>query len=242
MTKKKKKKKGKTASASRPDHGGAAADRTPTPRGGAGHPRRARVRRAHDHGDLAGLGGQPRAGLLLLRRQGGAAHGPDREAVLNPGSAWSKRYAPAAGRRTRGALSRLAAARFRRRPHQPHALRTAAARPSRAEVRARFAGEYRAYREVDGACLSGVRRSHGKGHRRDGRGQHRGRRGPRHPAGARPRGFDHERAWRMWRKVVGAYLRAARRRRPPAARRRRERACPPIHDSGRLAREMDSWA
>jgi len=82
----------------------------------------------------------------------------------------------------------------------PHALREP-------EVRARFADEYRTYREVDGACLSGAPRElteeeldalaavsiavvEGLGIQR----------------ALDPSGFDHERAWRMWRDVVGAYL------------------------------------
>ena len=82
----------------------------------------------------------------------------------------------------------------------PHALREP-------EVRARFADEYRTYREVDGVCLSGAPREltdeeldalaavsiavvEGLGIQR----------------ALDPAGFDHERAWRMWRDVVGAYL------------------------------------
>ena len=82
----------------------------------------------------------------------------------------------------------------------PHALREP-------EVRARFADEYRAYREVDGDCLSGAARElteeelvalaavsiavvEGLGIQR----------------ALDPEGFDHERAWRMWRDVIGAYL------------------------------------
>jgi AcrR family transcriptional regulator len=82
----------------------------------------------------------------------------------------------------------------------PHALREP-------EVRARFADEYRTYREVDGACLSGAPREltepeldalaavsiavvESLGNQR----------------ALDPAGFDHERAWRMWRDVVGAYL------------------------------------
>jgi AcrR family transcriptional regulator len=82
----------------------------------------------------------------------------------------------------------------------PHALREP-------EVRARFADEYRAYREVDGDCLSGAVRElteeelaalaavsiavvEGLGIQR----------------ALDPEGFDHARAWRMWRDVIGAYL------------------------------------
>ena len=82
----------------------------------------------------------------------------------------------------------------------PHALREP-------EVRARFAEEYRAYREVDADCLSGAPRElteeqlealaavsiamvEGLGIQR----------------ALDPDGFDHGRAWRMWRDVVGAYL------------------------------------
>ena len=82
----------------------------------------------------------------------------------------------------------------------PHALREP-------EVRARFAEEYRVYREVDGECLSGAARElteeelealaavsiavvEGLGIQR----------------ALDPDGFDHARAWRMWREVVGRYL------------------------------------
>lgn len=81
----------------------------------------------------------------------------------------------------------------------PHALLEPA-------VRGRFAEEYRAYREVDGDCLSGAPREltdeqlealaavsiavvEGLGIQR-----------------ALDPDFDHERAWRMWRDVIGAYL------------------------------------
>lgn len=82
----------------------------------------------------------------------------------------------------------------------PHALREP-------EVRTRFADEYRAYRQVDGDCLSGSARElteeelealaavsiavvEGLGIQR----------------ALDPEGFDHARAWRMWRDVIGAYL------------------------------------
>jgi hypothetical protein len=74
-------------------------------------------------------------------------------------------------------------------------------------VRARFAEEYRIYRELDGDCLSGAPRElseveldalaavsiavvEGLGIQR----------------ALDPDGFDHERAWRMWRDVIGSYL------------------------------------
>jgi AcrR family transcriptional regulator len=82
----------------------------------------------------------------------------------------------------------------------PHALREPG-------VRARFAEEYRVYRAVDGDCLAAA---------------------PRELSAAEldalaavsiavveglgiqcaldPAGFDHERAWRMWRDVIGSYL------------------------------------
>jgi AcrR family transcriptional regulator len=82
----------------------------------------------------------------------------------------------------------------------PHALREP-------EVRTRFAEEYRVYREVDGECLSGAPRElteeelealaavsiavvEGLGIQR----------------ALDPDGFDHARAWRTWRDVVGRYL------------------------------------
>jgi AcrR family transcriptional regulator len=82
----------------------------------------------------------------------------------------------------------------------PHALRER-------EVRARFAEEYRTYRELDGDCLSGAPRElteeqlealaavsiavvEGLGIQR----------------ALDSEGFDHGRAWRMWRDVIGAYL------------------------------------
>jgi AcrR family transcriptional regulator len=98
----------------------------------------------------------------------------------------------------------------------PHALRDP-------EVRARFAEEYRAYREVDGDCLSGARRELTKEELEalaavsiavvEGLGIQRA---------LDPDSFDHEQAWRMWRDVIGAYLllptgQAAR---PPRPRRR----------------------
>jgi AcrR family transcriptional regulator len=82
----------------------------------------------------------------------------------------------------------------------PHALREP-------EVRARFAGEYRAYREVDGDCLSGAARELSEEELEalaavsiavvEGLGIQRA---------LDPEGFDHARAWRMWREVIGRYL------------------------------------
>ena len=82
----------------------------------------------------------------------------------------------------------------------PHALRDP-------EVRARFAEEYRIYRELDGECLSGAPRELSEGELEalaavsiavvEGLGIQRA---------LDPDGFDHERAWRMWREVVGRYL------------------------------------
>jgi AcrR family transcriptional regulator len=82
----------------------------------------------------------------------------------------------------------------------PHALRDP-------EVQERFAEEYRVYREVDGDCLASAPRElsgeeagalaavsiavvEGLGIQR----------------ALDPAGFDHERAWRAWRDVIGAYL------------------------------------
>jgi AcrR family transcriptional regulator len=82
----------------------------------------------------------------------------------------------------------------------PHAFREP-------EVRARFAEEYRVYREVDGACLSGAGRELSEQELEalaavsiavvEGLGIQQA---------LDPDGVDHERAWRMWRDVVGAYL------------------------------------
>ena len=82
----------------------------------------------------------------------------------------------------------------------PHALRDP-------EVRARFAEEYRVYREVDGDCLGGAPRELSEEELEvlaavsiavvEGLGIQRA---------LDPEGFDHERAWRMWRDVIGAYL------------------------------------
>ena len=82
----------------------------------------------------------------------------------------------------------------------PHALREP-------EVRARFAEEYRVYREVDGDCLRGAVREMSEQELAalaavsiavvEGLGIQRA---------LDPDGFDHECAWRMWRDVVGAYL------------------------------------
>ena len=82
----------------------------------------------------------------------------------------------------------------------PHALREP-------EVRARFADEYRAYREVDGDCLSGAARELSEEELEalaavsiavvEGLGIQRA---------LDPDGFDHAAAWRMWRDVVGSYL------------------------------------
>jgi AcrR family transcriptional regulator len=82
----------------------------------------------------------------------------------------------------------------------PHALR-------QPEVLARFAGEYRDYRQVDADCLRAAPRELSDDELRDlaavsiavveGLGIQRA---------LDPKGFDHRRAWRMWREVVGAYL------------------------------------
>ncbi len=85
----------------------------------------------------------------------------------------------------------------------PHALREP-------EVRARFAEEYRVYRAVDGDCLAAAPRELSEAELEalaavsiavvEGLGIQRA---------LDPDGFDHERAWRMWREVVGRYLRLA---------------------------------
>lgn len=82
----------------------------------------------------------------------------------------------------------------------PHALRGP-------EVRARFAEEYRVYRAVDGDCLAAAPRELSEAELDalaavsiavvEGLGIQRA---------LDPDGFDHERAWRMWRDVIGAYL------------------------------------
>lgn len=82
----------------------------------------------------------------------------------------------------------------------PHALREP-------QVRARFAEEYREYRSVDGDCLGGASRELTEAELEalaavsiavvEGLGIQRA---------LDPDGFDHEGAWRMWRRVVGAYL------------------------------------
>jgi AcrR family transcriptional regulator len=82
----------------------------------------------------------------------------------------------------------------------PHALREPG-------VRARFAAEYRAYRAVDGDCLSGAARELSEQELEalaavsiavvEGLGIQRA---------LDPDGFDHTAAWRMWRDVIGSYL------------------------------------
>lgn len=82
----------------------------------------------------------------------------------------------------------------------PHALRDP-------EVRARFAEEYRVYREVDADCLGAAPRELDEAELAalaavsiavvEGLGIQRA---------LDPGGFDHERAWRMWREVVAGFL------------------------------------
>jgi len=82
----------------------------------------------------------------------------------------------------------------------PHALRDP-------EVRARFAEEYRVYREVDAGCLEAAPRKLGEAELEalaavsiavvEGLGIQRA---------LDPDGFGHERAWRMWRAVVASFL------------------------------------
>lgn len=82
----------------------------------------------------------------------------------------------------------------------PHALRDP-------EVRARFAEEYRLYRAVDADCLGAAPRELGEQELEalaavsiavvEGLGIQRA---------LDPDGFDHERAWLVWREVVGRYL------------------------------------
>jgi AcrR family transcriptional regulator len=82
----------------------------------------------------------------------------------------------------------------------PHALRDP-------DVRARFAEEYRVYREVDGDCLGAAPRRLDDAQLEalaavsiavvEGLGIQRA---------LDPDGFDHAAAWAMWRKVVGRYL------------------------------------
>ena len=82
----------------------------------------------------------------------------------------------------------------------PHALRDP-------EVRARFAEEYRVYRAVDADCLGAAPRELGEAELEalaavsiavvEGLGIQRA---------LDPDGFDHERAWRMWREVVASFL------------------------------------
>ncbi|HMK91887.1 MAG TPA: TetR/AcrR family transcriptional regulator [Thermoleophilia bacterium] len=82
----------------------------------------------------------------------------------------------------------------------PHALRDP-------EVRARFAEEYRVYRDVDAECLSGAPRELDEQELEalaavtiavvEGLGIQRA---------LDPDGFDHEAAWRAWRDLIGSYL------------------------------------
>jgi len=82
----------------------------------------------------------------------------------------------------------------------PHALRDP-------DVRARFAEEYRVYRAVDGDCLAAAPRELSDAEAEalaavsiavvEGLGIQRA---------LDREGFDHERAWRAWRDVIGAYL------------------------------------
>jgi AcrR family transcriptional regulator len=82
----------------------------------------------------------------------------------------------------------------------PHALRDP-------EVRARFAEEYRVYRAVDAGLLGAAPRELGEQELDalaavsiavvEGLGIQ---------SALDPDGFDHERAWRMWRDVIGSYL------------------------------------
>ena len=82
----------------------------------------------------------------------------------------------------------------------PHALRDA-------EVRARFADEYREYRQVDAECLASAPAAVSDDEADalaavsiavvEGLGLQRA---------LDPDGFDHERAWRAWRRVIGSYL------------------------------------
>jgi AcrR family transcriptional regulator len=82
----------------------------------------------------------------------------------------------------------------------PHALRDP-------EVRARFAEEYRVYREVDSGCLATAPRELDEAQLAalaavsiavvEGLGIQRA---------LDPEGFDHEAAWRLWRDVIGRYL------------------------------------
>jgi AcrR family transcriptional regulator len=82
----------------------------------------------------------------------------------------------------------------------PHALRDP-------EVRARFVEEYRTYRDVDADCLAAAPRELGEAELEalaavsiavvEGLGIQRA---------LDPDGFDHERAWRMWREVVASFL------------------------------------
>jgi AcrR family transcriptional regulator len=82
----------------------------------------------------------------------------------------------------------------------PHALRDA-------DVRARFAHEYRVYREIDADCLGSTPAELSTDELEslaavsiavvEGLGIQRA---------LDPEGFDHERAWRSWRDVIGRYL------------------------------------
>jgi len=82
----------------------------------------------------------------------------------------------------------------------PHALRDP-------DVRARFAEEYRVYREVDGDCIASAPRELSDEESEalaavsiavvEGLGIQRA---------LDPEGFDHERSWRAWRDVIGSYL------------------------------------
>jgi AcrR family transcriptional regulator len=82
----------------------------------------------------------------------------------------------------------------------PHALRDP-------EVRARFADEYRVYRDVDADCLAGTARELSERELEalaavsiavvEGLGIQRA---------LDPEGFDHAAAWRAWREVIGSYL------------------------------------
>ena len=158
--------------------------------GGAGHPRGARLRGAHDDGHRAGLGRQPRARLLLLRRQGGLLAALVDTLFQDPEVGLVEEIRSTRDGRRAGRRASWTGSGASPRASGPTGCSTSCCRTRCATRRCargspRSTGSYRERGRAT-ACGAAPRELSEQRARGARGGEHRRGRGPRHPAGPRP--------------------------------------------------------